>query len=243
MLVKLNSDCSSCIFDFHYTCAGLIKACGRKFTTNIFGFFVFLSRKRSRSITIKQPMMFLARALNNVSRITPNIDRQKVLVETLKNPEKLAKTLLRIEFLTACRREKVSPRFIVDALKPVQKIFGDNDHVKSCCETFKNRLLNESISEAFRTKAYMLRQRSRLLDSIKSFLDESRLDYVRCTCSQVFDATIKEHRPRLVQKFKQRLREETSCVKNSSLPGQERVNNLSSLVMSDQGVRPSLKGA
>ena len=60
--------------------------------------------------------MFLARALNNVSRITANSDRQKVLVEMLKNPEKLAKTLLRIEFLTACRKAKVNPRFIIDAL-------------------------------------------------------------------------------------------------------------------------------
>ena len=94
--------------------------------------------------------MFLARALNNVFRITRSSDRQKVLAETLKNPEKLAKTLLRIEFLTACRRAKVSPRFITDALKPIDKVFRGNVSVQSRCNMFENSLLNESLSEALR---------------------------------------------------------------------------------------------
>ena len=46
--------------------------------------------------------MFLARALRNIYTLEPDGDRRKVLIQTLKNPEKLAKTLLRIEFLTAC---------------------------------------------------------------------------------------------------------------------------------------------
>ena len=130
--------------------------------------------------------MFLARALNNVFRITRSSDRQKVLAETLKNPEKLAKTLLRIEFLTACRRAKVSPRFITDALKPIDKVFRGNVSVQSRCNMFKNSLLNESLSEAFRRKAYLLRQRDRLFTHIEAFLDENHLSYVSVTCSQVF---------------------------------------------------------
>ena len=67
--------------------------------------------------------MFLARALRNIYTLESDSDRRKVLIETLKNPEKLAKKLLRIEFLTACRRERVHPRFIQEALRPVQKVF------------------------------------------------------------------------------------------------------------------------
>ena len=62
--------------------------------------------------------MFLAIALRSIKNLEQNVDRQQVLAKALKNPEKLAKTLLRIEFLTACRRNKVSPRFIEDALRP-----------------------------------------------------------------------------------------------------------------------------
>ena len=41
-------------------------------------------------------MMILAQALTNIRHMNISIDRQPVLAETLKNPEKLAKTLLRI---------------------------------------------------------------------------------------------------------------------------------------------------
>ena len=51
-------------------------------------------------------IMYLAAALNNLRSVEPNVDRQKKLAETLKNPEKLAKTEIRIEFLTACRKKK-----------------------------------------------------------------------------------------------------------------------------------------
>ena len=67
--------------------------------------------------------MFLAQALNSIKNIEENGDRQQVLAKTFKNPEKFAKTILRIVFLTACRRNKVSPRFIEDALRPVNNIF------------------------------------------------------------------------------------------------------------------------
>ena len=188
--------------------------------------------------------MFLARALNNVSRITSSSDRQKVLVQTLKNPEKLAKTLLRIEFLTACRRAKVSPRFIVDALKPVYKVFGDNKSVSARCKVFTESLLNESISEAFRRKAFLLRQRSRLSASIETFLEKEDFRYICRTCSQIFDITICENRPKLVRKFQKRLKEETLArtENNPSSNEQERVHNLSSLVLDEQNVSLLSKG-
>ena len=146
--------------------------------------------------------MFLGRALNNISNITSSIGRQKVLAETLKDPEKLAKTLLRIEFLTACRKAKVRPRFIGDALKPVVKVFGDNAAIVSRCRAFSSSLPNEAIAEAFRKKAFQLRQRDRQLTDIHSFLNEGSLPYVQSTCSEVFEKTAEENRPRLIRKYR-----------------------------------------
>ena len=189
--------------------------------------------------------MFLARALNNVFNITRSIDRQKVLVETLKNPEKLAKTILRIEFLTACRRAKVSPRFITDALKPIDKIFIGNDSVQSRCNNFKSSLLNESISEAFRRKSYLLRQRARLFAHIETFLDENHLSYISVTCGQVFDLTVHENRPRLVKKFQDLVKEEPPAEELNKLKSPvtgQRVNNLSSLTLTDHDLKLLSKG-
>ena len=94
----------------------------------------------------------LAQALHYINFIEPRSDRHEVLVETLKNPEKLAKTLLRIAFLTACRREKLKPRFIEEALRPIQKIFSERNRIESKCNTFAHSLLNEAIAEAHRRK-------------------------------------------------------------------------------------------
>ena len=84
-----------------------------------------------------------------------------------------------------------------------------------------------------------------LFDSIKVFfLDAGHLGYVRFTYNQVFDITIQEHRPRLVQKFQKHLKEETSSVREpgASLPRKDRINNLSSLVLNGQGISLLSKG-
>ena len=155
--------------------------------------------------------MFLARALRNIYTLESDSDRRKVLIETLKNPEKIAKMLLRIEFLTACRRERVHPRCIQEALQPVQKVFEGTTKVISKCRSFAHILLNESIAEADRRKTYLARQRNRLFTSIHSFLDDERLSYGRSTFRKVFDITIDGNRPRLVQKFQRHQREEFDC--------------------------------
>ena len=139
--------------------------------------------------------MFLARALPTISSYTTRSDRQEELTKMMKNPEKLAKMILRIEFLTACRKAKVSPRFITDALSSVTKIFSNKTAVKSRCDVFMTSLLNESITEAFRTKAYLLRQRNRLSSQIEEFLETQNVISIRQTCSEVFDTTIEENRP------------------------------------------------
>ena len=98
-------------------------------------------------------LMFLAATLNNLRNFEPNVDRQIELAKILKNPEKLAKTELRIEFLTACRKNNLTPRFIEDAMRPVGHIFKDNDKIVTRTASFAKVLLNEAIAETFRTKA------------------------------------------------------------------------------------------
>ena len=195
--------------------------------------------------------MFLAQALNSLKYFECNGDRQ-VLAKVLKNPEKLAKTLLRIEFLTACRRNKVSPRFIDDAMKPIGKIFGDRHSVISKCKKLSSALLNEAISEAFKTKAFLIRQRDRLDSAVADFLTENRLAQVRETCERVFDATIRENRPRLLKKFYVLLNRTASipndedevrgCNKTAVPKQQSKLNNLSSLELGDTTVKLLSKG-
>ena len=189
--------------------------------------------------------MLLGAALNHLSTLEPNSGRQKVLAETLKNPEKLAKTNLRIEFLTACRKENVVPRFIQDSLRPVTSIFTSNDRVLARSSCFAKTLLNETIAESFRKKAYLERERSRLFELIGAFLDRYRFNYISQKCQQIFEQTIYENRNRLIRKF--RLLKEKS--RNNQSQGQivnaetnKRVNNLSSQGLSEACLSVLAKG-
>ena len=185
-------------------------------------------------------IMFLAQALNSIKNYEANVDRQQVLAKSLKNPEKLAKTLLRIEFLTACRRHKLSSRFIDDSLRSVYKIFPNNQSVGKKCGRLATSLLNEAIAEAHRTRAYLLRERDRLGSATADFLTQDRLAELHNTCEYVFNATIHENRPRLVKKFQLRWQQAKSVHADADEDGEDvrseketstmkKVNNLSSL--------------
>ena len=189
--------------------------------------------------------MFLTQALRNIKNYEQNSDRQQVLAQTLKNPEKLAKTHLRIEFLTACRRNNVSPRFIEDALRPMNNIFRDNHSVQSRCKRLSNSLLNEAISETHRTKAYLIRQRDRFASTIADFLDQGRLSYIHATCERIFEATIHENRPRLLSKFRSRTKETAGIHPDegeTAVTKQKKINNLSSIQLDDASLRLLSKG-
>ena len=191
-------------------------------------------------------IMILQQALNEINLTEKNIDRQQVLAKTLKNPEKLAKTLLRIEFLTACRRNKVSPRFIEDALNPLRKVFQSNASIQSRCSNLSSSILNDVISESFKTKAFLLRQRDQLTSNTSGFLDEDRRAHIYFMCDQIFNETIYTNRPRLVKKYQSlmkkkddRVSSETNVVDPS--PGR-RVNNLSSLDIDGQKLKLLSRG-
>ena len=191
--------------------------------------------------------MFLAAALSNLRNIEPNVDRQRRLAETLKNPEKLAKTELRIELLTACRKNDLIPRFIEDAVRPVRHIFSANAKIVTRTVNFAKVLLNEAIAETFRTKAFLVRQRSRLFESLSSFLDEDRYLHISTTCARVYDITIHDNRPRLVKKFlglkatnkDKEVGGENDMDKQTM---QKRVKNLSSLELPESGLALLAKG-
>ena len=188
--------------------------------------------------------MILAQALRNVRNIEPRIDRQRVLAETLKNPEKLAKMLLRIEFLTACRKWNILPRFIEDSLKPIKKNFSNNRHVEARSKVFASSLLSEAISDSFRRKAFLERRRVTLGNEVATFLGNQRLYELKQNCNMIFDSTIRENRPGLISKFnrlRQSKREEKQASDNQTedstthnISGNtKKVNNLSSLVLQD----------
>ena len=183
--------------------------------------------------------MFLAKVLTSLKNIEENDDRQEVLAKSLKNPEKLAKTILRIEFLTACRRHKITPRFIEDSLKPVNKIFPNNRKVQLKCQKLSKSLLNDAIAETYRTKAYLMRERDRLSAAIAGFLTEDKLVRISALRERVFEMTIHENRPRLLRKFHSRVYQATLALENENgdgvvdedvvdTPKRRRVNNLSS---------------
>ena len=181
------------------------------------------------------PVMFLAETLNNIRDFEPNIDRQKKLAETLKNPEKLAKVEIRIKFLTACRKNDLIPRFIEDATRPVRHIFKGNEKVGTHTDHLAKNLLNEAIAESFRSKAFLVRQRTRLFENIRSFLSEDSYRYLSTTCARIFEITIRENRPRLLKKFwslKNKIQDKLAEQIDMDLETvQKRVNNLSSMAL------------
>ena len=171
-----------------------------------------------------------------------------MLAQNLKLAEKLAKTNLRIEFLTACRRSNLTARFIQDSLRTVQKTFSGIRKFQAKCAAFAKYLLNGSISEAFEQRAYLERKRKRLYQELCDLkLELSAFNWVIDSCNRVFWSTIADNRPSLVRKFRALKSSADSHIKsgkfgNVSFPADEqenhkgatgsaRVNNLSSVVL------------
>ena len=191
-------------------------------------------------------VMFLAAALNSLRIFETNVDRQKKLAETLKNPEKLAKVEIRIEFLTAYRKNDLTPRFIEDAVHPVRRIFRNNKKVITRSDNFAKVLLNVAISASFRAKAFLVRQRARPLEALTSFLTKDRYRHIYSTCARIYDITIHENRPRLVKKFHSlKTKIQPKICDNDDIDPvtiQRRVKNLSSAELDAPGLALLAKG-
>ena len=94
--------------------------------------------------------------------IEKDFNRREALVRTIINADKQAKTDERIRFLLECRRASVLPRFISNSVKNISYVFKHSAVVETHRYNFCRRLLNESIKDAFRTKAFRLRESRRL---------------------------------------------------------------------------------
>ena len=106
-------------------------------------------------------MPYIRRALDDLKALETNRDSRQVLVNILKTPMKLASVIVRISFLLSCRKYGTMPRFIDNATSSIDKIFAKNNAIKKECGMFRIKLLNESIKEAFRYKAFLERLQKR----------------------------------------------------------------------------------
>ena len=132
----------------------------------------------------------------------------------------------------------------------MNRIFRDNQSANLRCRRLSGALLNDAISEAHRTKAYLIRERDRLASTVNDFLDENKLRYVHDTCERVFDATFRDNRPRLLRKFHTRMHQETQVQQTNeeededetTAPRQKKINNLSSLELGETSMELLSKG-
>ena len=101
-------------------------------------------------------------AIARLQNFEPDFNRREALVRTICNAKKQAKTNERIRFLLECKRASVYPRFIQDSIRSVSNVFRNNSFVKKRLDILCRQLLNESIKDAFRTAAFLLRECKRL---------------------------------------------------------------------------------
>ena len=145
-------------------------------------------------------MPYIQKALNDLKSVEPNSDRRQVLVKFLKTPMKLAAVIIRLGFLLSCRRAGIVPRFIANATSSVDKIFAGNVAIEKECKTFRTKLLNESIKDSFRNKAYLERCQKR--DELElNQLDRRIFSWMKTACRRVFEDTLFTGRQKVARKF------------------------------------------
>ena len=145
-------------------------------------------------------MPYIQQVLQHINIIEPNSGRRPALVRIIKTPMKLASIILRISFLLSCRNAGVIPNFILNATVTVPKIFGGNPTIMKECVDFRKKLLNESIRDAFRTKAFLERCQRRDRLELNSCGQRLFL-WIKKACKDVFEDTLSAGRQRLKKKF------------------------------------------
>ena len=92
------------------------------------------------------------------------------------------------------------PRFIDNATGSVGKIFAGNSAIQRECNTFRAKLLNESIKEAFRNKSFLERcQRRHELEMRQ--VDRRIFTGMKTSCKNVFEDTLRSARQRVERKL------------------------------------------
>ena len=145
-------------------------------------------------------MPYIQQVLKQINIIEPNSGRRPALVRIIKTPMKLASVILRISFLLSCRNTGVIPNFILNATVTIPKLFGGNPTILKECTDFRRKLLNESIRDAFRSKAFLERCQRRDRLELNSCSQRLFL-WVKKACKDVFEDTLYAGRQRLKKKF------------------------------------------
>lgn len=189
-------------------------------------------------------MPYIQQVLQQVNYIEPNSGRRPALVRIIKTPMKLASVLLRISFLLSCRNAGVLPNFILNATVGVSKIFAGKPVILKECAIFRKKLLNESIRDAFKTKAFLERCQRRDHMELSNCSQPLYL-WVKKACKSVFEDTLSTGRRRLKNKFDRLMAEQLKTADRTTSIGEEngeetratlgqaRVKNLSSQPISE----------
>ena len=101
-------------------------------------------------------------AIAHLQRLEQDFDRREALVRIVINADKTAKTDERIQFLTRCKRAGLCPKFITQSVRNISYVYKNSPLIEKRREVFCKQLLNESIRDAFRTKAFRHREGKRL---------------------------------------------------------------------------------
>ena len=145
-------------------------------------------------------MPYIQEAFRQLNTIL-NVDRIRI-ASILKTSVKLARTEIKINFLTACRRASVYPKFIDAATRGLNKLDSVQCHrVRSKVDDLKLSILNEEIKNGFRTKAFLERETIRAQQYIDSLDITTRL-WILSRSARCFLEEQHEGSMRLTKKLK-----------------------------------------
>ena len=111
----------------------------------------------------------LSTSISILKNVEPVSSRRGVLIQMLKNSEKQAKNDEKIQFLTACRKTKITPNFITNCLKTSVQVLGNTKGMRTVHNDYLRRTLNEVIKSSHRYRAFLLREHKRLSNESNGF--------------------------------------------------------------------------
>ena len=142
-------------------------------------------------------IMSLRTALTLITQ--QKFNHESALIEILKTAIKEAKTEERIVFLLECKRAKIIPKFMQNTTKHVRKISDDGRYQKKV-DRFSFTALTEAIQDAFRHRAFLWRQKRRLLKEVTD-IQHPLVQQTLNEASRLFWTTVEESRRKLRKKY------------------------------------------
>ena len=175
--------------------------------------------------------MLFIHVLRHLLSINVIINLKEVLIKTIKNAEKQAITQERLNFLIHCRRNNLTPNFIKNSLRPTDKIFAPSRSFVRRRDSFYRDLLNEAIQGAHRTRAFLLRESTRLANGRRAY-NCPLTRWVERQAAMIFKETAETCHQRLHKKIMTLLNSNKQLGSQVDQSKPERLKNLS-------GVQPS----